>query len=292
MKIRKFIENLKPEEIEEKNLQQIKENDEFFKEFKDAHEKKCCVLCGNKLDYFSDFEPCFHWFLLPTGIKKKHFKKYLFEAIGYYKLESYFRWIATLESPLKNINDLTDEKSGSKLKEITIKYENIEWSMNFGKSDLDGHKDSNYGKLPHFHIQMLIDDKPFIRFNDFHIPFSKEDLFTLQMMEEAADLISLDYYLGAGMSFIEKKENLIELDKVMTLAEDENKATFNTSSFLQMPEGKTIKEEEIEKFIKESKETKTPLRKIMNNNVPDIKIITEIRPGNSVPKMKKRSSRK
>jgi hypothetical protein len=65
-----------------------------------------------------------------------------------------------------------------------------------------------------------------------------------------------------------KKENLIELDKVMTLAEDENKATFNTSSFLQMPEGKTIKEEEIEKFIKESKETKTPLRKIMNNNVP------------------------
>ena len=112
------------------------------------------------------------------------------------------------------------------------------------------------------------------------------------MMEEASDLISLDYDLGTGMSFIEKNENLIELDKVMTLAADENKATFNTSSIFQMPQGKTIKGEEIEKFIKESRETKTPLRKIMKKNVAGIKIITEIRPGNSVPKMKKRSSRK
>jgi hypothetical protein len=229
---------------------------------------------------------------LPKGIKKKHFKTYLSEPIGYYRLESYFRWIATIESPLKNINDLTDEKSDSKLKEITIKYENIEWSMNFGQNDLDGHKDSNNAKFPHFHIQMLSDNKPFIRFNDFHIPFSKEDLFNLQMMEEASDLISLDYDLGTGMSFIEKKENLIELDKVMKLAEEENKATFNTSSFFQMPEGKTIKVEEIEKFIKESKDTKIPLRKIMRENVPDIKIVTEVRPGNSVPKMKKRNSRK
>jgi len=292
MKIRKFLESLTPEEIKEKNEQQNKENDLFFKEFKDAHEKKCCVLCGNKIDYFSEDETCYHWFLMPTGIKKKHFKNYLSEPIGFGKLESYFRWVATLESPLKNINDLSDEKSNTKLKEITIKYKNIEWSLNFGKSDLNGHKDSNHGKLPHFHLQMLVDNRPFIRFNDYHIPFSKEDLFNFQMIEEASDLIGFEHGIAEGMSIIEDNENLIELDKVMTLSEDENNATFNTTSMFQMPEGKTMNGEDLENYIRESKKTKTPLRKIIKEKIPEIKIVTEIRPGNSVPEMKKRTSRK
>lgn len=68
--------------------------------------------------------------------------------------------------------------------ETTIKYKNIEWTLTYGQSDLDGHKDSQNANFPHFHLQMLVDELPFIRFNDFHIPFSKEDLFNIKLLKK------------------------------------------------------------------------------------------------------------
>ena len=121
---KEYLKKLSPEFIEKKNEEQLESNKKMFEEFKDAYSKGCCFLCGNKLDYFSPYETCFHWFLRPTGIKKKHFKDYLSEPIGFYRLESYLRWVATMDKFLKNINDLKSETSKSKLKETTIKYRN------------------------------------------------------------------------------------------------------------------------------------------------------------------------
>ena len=176
MKIKEILENLTPEEIEKENLEHLKENEEIFEEFKDAYFKKCCSLCGNKLEKFIPDEPCFHWFLHPKGIKKRDFKEYLSNPVDFFLLESYFRWLANLEVPLKNINDLKEEKTSAKLKEITIRFKNIEWSLNYGSTDLGGHLKTKNANFPHYHIQMLVNEQPFIRFNDFHIPFSKTDL--------------------------------------------------------------------------------------------------------------------
>lgn len=292
MSLRDFLNNIPKEKILRKNLEQLRENEELFKDFQEAFKKDCCALCGNKLDYFSEYEKCFHWFTLPNGIRKKHFNEYLSNPIGYFKLESYFRWMSSLLDPLKNINDLSDEMTESKLREVTIKFKNIEWSLNYGQSDLDGHKDSNNANFPHFHIQVLIDDKPFIRFNDFHIPFSKADLFNFQLMKEANDLVEFRHSQGEGMSFIEDPENLKELDKIMKVAEDENNAPFNTSSMIMMPEGKTMSGEILSKIFTESRETKIPVRKLIEKYYPEARIITEVRPGDGVPEMKKRNKRK
>jgi len=101
MSLRDFLKDIPKEEVERRNQEQLQENEEMFKDFQEAYKKECCSLCGNKLDYFSEYEPCFHWFTLPNGIKKKHFKEYLSEPVGYFKMESYFRWMASLISPFK-----------------------------------------------------------------------------------------------------------------------------------------------------------------------------------------------
>lgn len=289
--IREFLENFTEEEIQKKNQEQIKENEELYEEFKDAYSKNCCSLCGNKIDSFNKIEPCFHWFLLPKGIRKKDFDNYLKDSIGYFNLESYFRWVANLENPIKSINDLSSEISKSKFKEITISYKNIEWSLTIGVTDLDGHKDSKNANFPHFHLQMLIDNKPFINFNDYHIPFSKEDLFNFKLLKEVPDLVEFRDDNGAGMSFIEDSENLEEFLKIMKVAENNDNALLRSRTIVQRSNGETMPSHILQKIVEESKETKIPMRNLFVKYFPDAKTVTEILPGKGVPEMKKRIPR-
>ncbi len=263
----------------------------MYEEFKHAYSKGCCSLCGNKLDYFYPSEFCFHWFLKPTGIKKKNFNDYLSEPIGHFKLESYFRWMATMDKFIKNINDLKSDMSDSKLKEVTIKYKNIEWALNYGQTDLDGHAGSQYANFPHFHIQMLIDGQPFIRFNDFHIPFSKSDLLDIKLMKEAGDLIDFQHSHGPGMSVFENSELLTELDKISKVSDSKETALFHNHTMVSMPDGKTMSGDKIAEIVKESKETKIPIRHLMQKYFPEATIITQVEPVEGMPEMKKRTKR-
>lgn len=291
MDIREFLESISPEEIEHNNREQLEENQKFFEDFKAAYSKDCCSLCGNRLDYFSKSETCFHWFTMPIGIKKKDFEDYLSEPIDFFRLESYFRWMASMEYPLKNINDLSDEVSESKIKEVTIKFKNIEWALNYGKTDLSGHENSKNANFPHFHLQVQVDNKPFIRFNDFHIPFSDADLFNIEVMKKASDLVDFRYDLGEGMSFIEDPEKLKELDKIMKVADNEDTAPFHTTSVVQMPDGKTMSGDILEQIFQESRETKIPIRHLVKKYYPEVIVSTQVFPGEGVPEMKKRNKR-
>lgn len=291
MDLRKFLENIPAEERISNNEKQLKENDIMFREFKEAYEKQCCSLCGIKLGRFDEGEPCFHWFTNPIGIRKKHFESYLKEPIGYFKLESYFRWISSIEHGFKNINDLSDEMSASKIREITIKFKNIEWSLNYGQNDLNGHEGSKNADFPHYHMQMIVDNRPFIRFNDFHIPFSNEDLFNIKLMNETPDLVEFRHTHGLGMSILEDEANLVELDKHMKVAENESEAPIHTSSIISMPEGKTMSGDVIARLMNKSKETGIPIRKLLHEYYSEAKIITEFKAGEGVPEMKKRNKR-
>lgn len=288
---KEYLQNLSPEFIEEKNKEELDENKKMFEEFEDAYSKNCCFLCGNKLDYFAPSETCFHWFLKPTGIKKKHFKNYLSEPIGFFRLESYLRWAATMDKFIKNINDLESETSKSKLKEITIKYKNIEWSLTYGKTDLEGHLGAKNAEFPHFHIQMFVDGNPFIRFNDFHIPFSKEDLLHIKLMKEANDIIDFQYDQGPGMSVLEDEELLNEIDKVVQVSDNMDTAMFYNQTMVSMPEGETMSGDLIYKVFKESKETKVPIRHLMKKYFPNANIVTQVEPADGVPEKKRRNKR-
>lgn len=289
-KFEDFMNSLTPEQMEEGNRKQEAENKELYLEFSNAYSKGCCFLCGMKLDYFDTSETCFHWFLKPSAIKKKHFKDYLSEDIGFFKLESYFRWLAHLEKPFRNINDLKCETTESKLLETTIKHKNIEWTLTYGQSDLEGHKGSNNGDFPHFHLQMLVDALPFIRFNDFHIPFSKEDLLNIKLLKRE-DVLFKNSQAPGMTDLLEDSEMLKMIDEHCTVPENEEDASLNFGTMIQMPEGKTMSGEDIAKIFEESKRTKKPVRHLTKEHFPDASIVTEVKPADGVPEKKKRKKR-
>jgi len=271
MNIRDRLTHLTPEEIQSHNAIQVENHKKDYEEFLDAFNKDCCSLCGMKLNYFNESERCLHWFLLPEGIRKKHFVSYLHEPIGFFNLDFYLRWVASIKEPLKNINDLTNNISKSKIVERTIKFKNLEWSLNYGDTDLKGHQSKN-ATFPHFHLQIINDNKLFIRFNDCHIPFSQHDLDVLHLLEEAPDLFEVRHIYGEGMSYIENPENKELLDETMKLADNTDTAALNTRSIIQLPEGQSMSGDMIDKLLKESRETKTPLRHLVKKNILILKL--------------------
>jgi hypothetical protein len=162
--------------------------------------------------------------------------------------------------------------------------------LNYGKTDLEGHLSKN-ANFPHFHIQITKDDRPVIRFNDCHVPFSQHDLQVLQTIEEAPDLFEVRHIYGEGMSFIENPENEKMLDDSMILVDNPDTAALNTRSIIVMPEGQTISQEMIDILYKESRERKIPLRHLVKQEYPNAKIEIKIKPGKGVPEMKKRKKR-
>lgn len=292
MNIRDFYNSLTPEQIEEGNRKQLEENKRVYEEFSSAYKQGTCSLCSLSLTEFISSKPCFHWFLRPYGIKKKHFQKYLSTPIGFFRFDSYLRWTANLNSPFKNINDLKSEMNPAKVVEYTIRYKNIDWSVSIGKTDRQGHPDTKNANFPHFHIQMKVDNNVFIKFNDFHIPFSEEDIFTFRSREEVSDKVVWRNTFGEGMSILEDDEALEQIDKLMTRTDDIENATFNTGTLIQMPEGETMDGETLSKAFKESKETGIPVRHILKKYFPQASFMTEITPGDGVPEISKRTPRK
>ena len=97
-------------------------NARVYKEFTDGLKIGKCFLCGGQMNSFEEGRPCFHWFTYPTGIRKKLFENYLKNPIGFFQLDSYFRWLANTEKPIANINDLKDETSSTSYLETCLLY--------------------------------------------------------------------------------------------------------------------------------------------------------------------------
>jgi len=284
--LRKFFDSISQEKVERKTKLQDEENIRVYKEFTEALKIGKCSFCNSSIDSFEENNPCFHWFTYPTGIKKKHFIQYLNKPIGFFQFECYLRWIANTEKFIGNINDLKDETSKTSYQETTIKYKNIEWAISVGHTDKEGHLN------PHYHIQMKVDDRIFLKFNDFHIPFSDQDLFMMELLEQASDKVKLGHKFGEGIGMIEDEETLEILDKVMIRSEDYENAQFNRQTLIIAPAGETMSGELLQQAIDESRITNEPIGKIMQRLVKNAKVTTIITPGEKVPIMSKRSGKK
>lgn len=291
--LKTYFNNLGEDFIAEKNRKQDEENKRVHEDFITNLKKGKCFLCGMNMNSFKDSVYCFHWFTYPKGIRKKHFESYLKKPIGFFQLDSYFRWLANSEVFLTNINDLKDETSATSYLESTFRYKNFEWAFSVGYTDLEGHPAAKVGAEPHFHIQMKIDDQIFLRFNDFHIPFSNQDLFMIELRKQMGNELLINQgSLNADISVLENEEFLEELEKKMIRADDETTAPFNRQTIIMAPEGQTISGEIIQQAYEESLRTKEPVSKIIQRLVNDVQVITHIAPGNGVPEMTKRSGKK
>lgn len=291
-----FLASIPLSEIERQNRLQTEENEKVHNEFIEGLKVGKCFLCGGQMESFDVNKPCFHWFTYPSGIKKKYFESYLENPIGFFQLDSYFRWLANTENPIGNINDLKDETSKTSYIETTYKYKNIEWTLTIGHTDKDGHPNSTVGATPHYHIQMKVDGRVFLRFNDYHIPFPDSDLFMIEMFEQAADKVQVAHSYGYGAGIIEDDEILQCIDDVLKVSDNVENAIFNREIMIIARDGNKIPDKMIRSAYEESKITKKSVAKIMERLLDEASIkadiISTFTPTKRIPEMSKRSGKK
>lgn len=284
---KRLASTMPPEEIARINELEHRRTCESYERFKSQFTKGRCYLCGAPLKTFSSTKPCIHWLLRPKGFKKKSFSL-LFGEFGYFQMEAYARWVANYETPSMNINDLTDERSETKVFETTIKYRHIEWSFSCSPSDIQGHvgKASNF---PHFHLQMKMDGQSFIAFNDFHIPFKDEDLWKLELMRDQNTPFEHRFMFGEGMEDVFNHVPLETLiDESMT-ADNESEGTFHFRTIVMAKEGEGISGETLNQLFAESKKTGQTMASLLQRL--DANVSTIVAPGPGVPELVKRSGR-
>lgn len=243
---------MSPEELEEFNNKTKAITDKQFEEFTDDFSKGVCNMCGNRLTAFAETEPCLHWLLNPPGIKKKHLRKFMYN-IPFGRVQSYIRWVANQESRFKNINDLKNDSK--KLIEETAKYKNIEWSLSCGKNDFEGHdRKSFHSSRPHYHFQMKIDGNIFVKFNEWHLPFSKEDIFFIMAQNEMVPEVMFRPGPGSGINEIFNVYEPEELLDNMLPTDDIEDAPLRTQTLITAEEGKTINMSELLDIINKGKD--------------------------------------
>lgn len=274
---------LSREQIRKINKRIRRETEQEYKEFKTFLKRDECYLCGLKFSSFNIFEPCIHWLLRPEGFKKNYFPL-VYKKFSYFQIQPYLRWLANSEVSLRNINDLVEEKSLSKMIENTIKYKNIEWSFSSSQGDYRGHKFRFRGRFPHYHFQMKINGEIFIRYSDFHIPFTDRDIWTLKVKQGKIKGLKHTFGHGAGMQEFLDNFSPEEILNLISTTDDYSKSLLNLTTIIKADLGKTISGDEIADLIEESKRTGIPFAKLIRK-LKNVKAQTIIAPGEGIPRI-------
>jgi hypothetical protein len=285
-----FLRGIAPERMVEHNKQQLEGAEREHAEFAAAFKQAQCYLCGADLTSFFAILRCLHWMLRPAGFKKEHFPA-VASAFGYRSLSCYLRWVANEDGKARGINDLREEGSG-KLIEETIRYRQFEWAFSCGQNDYDGHNTGNpLSEAPHYHFQMRINLRPFIRYNDFHVPFTEEDLVTLEAMRAAPDLIKRVNVGSEGMHDLLHDVPLEALIAHGRSSDTEAASVLSLSTMVLAPEGETISGEALYEAFAEAKREGVTVTSILHKKLPTANIRTMISPGEGVVEQAVRSGR-
>lgn len=227
------------------------EAEKLYQEFTDAFGQGMCDSCGKSLRTFSKTNPCFHWLLRPGKSKKKDILQVLSEK-GYFRCASYIRWVANFTDHYRNINNLKEEGNREAVFHWSAKHEHRKWTFWCTREDYEGHGN----QPPHYHFEMRLNGMPFIKFNDFHIPFTDEDLFNLRSHEDPDSPVKQTFgYHGAGIeeAFSGDPEKILDGLKTTT---DENEAFYHIHTVLTSDEG--IPGEVVEEAMRRSKDEGIP----------------------------------
>lgn len=288
--VNKYLEDISDEELKKRSNEEYAKAEKDFKELKESLAEGKCSFCRNPISHFSDKKPCFHWLLKPNGFKKRHFPL-LYKKYSFRRMEAYLRWVANTDVPLKNINDLVEEKTSSKKIELTISYKDLEWSFSCSESDYSGHQNKQEGKEPHYHFQMKKAGNVIINYGGFHIPFHDEDFFSFALAEGKIPRLGYKHIHGAGMQELLDNFSAEEILEQMIKADNEEDAQFHTSTLVEAEPGTTISGSDIADLVKEHKRTGIPMARLIQK-LSNVKETSYITPGPGVPELAKRTPRR
>jgi hypothetical protein len=292
-KARRLVETLQgmaPEERERISVENVQrttaEHEEFLASFKAGN----CYLCHRALSSFSKRVPCLHWLLKPKGFKKNDLPA-VARRFGFFQVQTYLRWVANTEEFAKHINDLSDEGSGKKLLELTIRYRNIEWSFSSAESDYLGHATSQHARLPHYHLQMRLDGRPFINFSDFHVPFKEEDILSIEAKRALPHMVKHIFPRGEGMSDVLNDETVEALVREGTTEGSDEDASLHLDTLVMADEGSKIRGEDLYNIIQEARAKGVTVSSLMHK-LPNANTRVFVTPGPGVVQQAPRGGRK
>jgi len=276
-----FICQLSAEERDELSAQQSDQVEVEYADFVEHFQRGDCYVCGRSLHSFSKSAPCVHWLLRPKGFKKKDVEA-VAQHFGYIQIQSFLRWVANQEAFARHINDLVAEGTGTKMFEVTIRYKQLEWSLSCAESDYLGHAKSQNARYPHYHLQMRDSGRPFIDYNDFHLPFSRMDVVNIEAMRTRPDIIKQGFRFGEGMSDLltdETVERIVNAPRSGDVSE--NEAPFKIDTLLFADEGTKISGEDIFRAIEEARRHKVSIASRLSN-IPNASARVMVTPGPGV----------
>lgn len=283
-----FLRSLSPGQIEEGNRRDHAEHERQAAAFHAAYINEKCHLCGLPFDQMRSSHPCTHWLLRRCRFKKNDLLK-ISERYDYHNIAAFLRWCANEEVLLRNINDLSDEKSDRKVISYTIKWKNIEWTFDCTENDLHGHG-IGHSSVPHYHFQMRIDGRQFINFNEFHLPFSDRDLFHLGIR----DVPTVHHSFGAAGSGMQEAVSVdpdLALEHaVPTLNGDE--ATYHFSTMIEATD-QPLSGDELYEIFEEAKRTNKSFAFVARQRLQGrASIQTVISPSDAIPDITQRTEHK
>ncbi|MBW8370357.1 MAG: hypothetical protein K0M66_05205 [Thiobacillus sp.] len=289
-KLVSHLKAMRPEDRDRASEESIRQAEAEHEEFLAAFSIGHCYLCGNPLSSFSKKTPCLHWLLKPKGFKKNDLPA-VAQRFGFFQAQTYLRWVANTEGFARHINDLPEEGTGGKLIELTVRYRSLEWSFSCAESDFLGHATSQHSKHPHYHFQMRIEQRPFINFSDFHVPFKEADIVGLEAKRVAPHLVKHAFPRGEGMAEVMNEASLDTLVSAGSTPDIESEALVHLSSMVMADEGSQIDGTELYNLFQEAKAkgvtVASLLHKLQNTSTRVV-----VSPGSGVVEQAPRSGRK
>lgn len=284
------LESMPPEERDRISQENVQRTAAEHGEFLVAFEAGVCYICNKPLTSFSKKAPCLHWLLKPKGFKKNDLPE-VASRFGFFQTQTYLRWVATTAAFAKNINDLAEEGSGTKLLELTIRYRTFEWAFSCAESDYFGHQMSQHAKYPHYHFQMRINQRPFINYSDFHVPFTESDILSIEAKRKLPHIVQHKFPHGEGMSEVLNDDTVDALIANGLAADDEADASLQLDTIVMADEGTTIKGEDLYNIIQEAKAKDVTVSSLMYK-LPNVKTQVIVTPGPGVVEQAPRTGRK
>lgn len=286
----KFLESLPEAERVRGNEVDRRAAEAEYQDFLAHFTKGSCYLCEKPMASFSKESPCPHWLLRPKGFKKKAFPE-IAKRYGYFQIQAFLRWVANRDGFARNINDLPEEGTDGKLFEVTIKYKNLEWAFSCTESDYEGHATSRQARHQHYHFQMRIDQRPFIDYNDFHVPFTEMDVINIEAMRTLLGKVQPRYSFGEGMRDILNDDTVEHIVNAPIPENDSDEAHFKLVTIAMAEEGKTISGEDLYQIIQEAKAKGVKVASLIHK-LPNARTQVVITPGPGVIEQAPRSGRK
>ncbi len=280
--LEKFVEwfnKLDPEYVNKQNQLQIQRDLEDYRLFKQHLDNNSCYYCAKSMSSFDNSIICFHWLLRPKGVKKKDIIKVL-DKYSLLQIRAYFRWLATAESFMKNINDLTLEQSKEMIVHETTKYRDFIWTLSCSKSDFNGHRKANF---PHYHLLMKQADQVYFKFSGYHAKLKENDLFQFSLMLNHPDTMSSTPAVGVSVQNAMNEVPIEMLLENMNQAKDDKKAQFRVQTFITAPKGKTISGDQIAEIIETANKKNVPIAQAIKESNLDASVNIVINPSENIP---------